>query len=191
MTPLCVAAERLANNPGDMARPPEPLTQQHMAASRSPIGGYVMSTAHASRRGLLRALTAMPIAGIPVPFPNIPASEWQAALGAWRRAEADLLPIRDRFNAAEVWYFGAKSNPLAAAEFKEAVNGHNSQLHRCDAALEAMLNTRPPNVDAVLFKVGLIAERHWDPIADLLHFLGPDLHALEAAHFRAAEGGLL
>jgi len=148
-----------------------------------------MDAAHASRRGLLRALTVMPIAGIPLSSPDVPGSDWQAALQVWLKVEADLLPIRDRFDAAEKALFAARTDPLAAAEHASAMCDHENQLDLCDAALQALLDARVPDMSAVLFKLELVADRILPEAIEALRFLPADLRAIDRARVNPVEGG--
>ncbi len=148
-----------------------------------------MSGPKASRRGLLRALTAMPIAGIPVPAPHIPADAWHAVVQALREVEAETEPFRERFDAAEALYFADTSNLLAKAKKVSAWREYVRALERCDVARDAVLDTRAPDVSAIIFKFRLIGDHLWPEVIEALRFFEPDLRALEAAHFMAIDGG--
>lgn len=148
-----------------------------------------MGAAHTSRRDLLGGLAATPAAGIKVPFPDIPISGWHAAIQAWRKAEAKLAPIRNRFDMAETRWFAASTDPHTIAEHDQANRDFERQLMRCDAALEALLNTRPPTISAVLWKLENVASRLWPDIWNDLQFLADDLRAFETGDIVSMDGG--
>jgi hypothetical protein len=142
-----------------------------------------------SRRTLLAAAVAVP--AIAIPLPPIPASSshWRAAVEKWRKAEAALAPIARRFNAAETRWFASKDES-AAAELERATRDHHRQLDRCDAARRALLNTRAPDLAAVIWKLGVITDWLGLDMPDELAFLPPDLRALQTNHPGQADGGV-
>ena len=114
---------------------------------------------------------------------------WQDMVRAWRRADADLVPIRDRFDAAEQRWRTSRTDPLAAAALDQATRLHERQLALCDVALDALLDTRAPDLSAVLWKLGIVTNRLGPDMPADLRFLVPDLRSVETIHAARMAGG--
>lgn len=142
---------------------------------------------HTSRRALLGALAATPAAAIPLPLAHAPLPAWQTAVSAWRDAEARIAPAHARFDAAERLWFAARADTpgeqasAARIAMKRARRDHDRQLDLHDDALHALLNTRAPDLSAVVWKLGLVRAMLGVDWPDLLDFLPADIGALQEA----------
>jgi hypothetical protein len=138
-----------------------------------------------SRRTLLGALAATPVASMPLPLALTPLSEWQAAVRAWRDAETRIAPAHARFDAAEQLWFAVRDDtpdgPASAVRtaMDQAIRDHDHQLDLHEAALDALLNTRAPDLSAIIWKLDLIRAMLGPDWPDLLDFLPADLRAFQ------------
>jgi hypothetical protein len=119
----------------------------------------------------------------------IPIVEWPDMVEAWQKAEAALVPVRNRFDAAEQRWLTARTDPSAVAELDQATCCHESQLDLCGAALDALLDTKAPDLSVVLWKLEIVANRLGPDMPADLRFLVPDLRAVEAIHAAQMTGG--
>jgi hypothetical protein len=145
----------------------------------------MMPPHHPSRRTLLGAVAATPAASISLRSAPVPLPTWPAAVSAWRDAEARFDLALARFNAAErLWFAVRKDSPdgpaVAASiemEREELERDRQLDLHR--DALDTLLNTRAPDLSAVIWKLGVIRTMLGADWPDLLDFLPADLRALQ------------
>lgn len=146
-----------------------------------------MLARYPSRRALLGALAATPAAAIPLPLIRAPLPKWQAAVKAWRDAEAKITPAHARFDAAErLWFAVREDAPDGQASdamigLERARRDHDRQLDLHADALDAVLNTRAPDLSAIVWKLGLVRAMIGPDWPELLDFLSADIRALQEA----------
>lgn len=144
-----------------------------------------MPPRHLPRRAVLNAIAATPTASISLRLAPVPLSTWPAAVSAWRDAEARFDLARTRFNAAERLWFavrtGSPDGPAMAAsiEMEREEREHDRQLDLHRDALDALLDTRAPDLSAVMWKFGVIRAMLGVDWPELLDFLPADLRALQ------------
>lgn len=138
-----------------------------------------------SRRALLGALAATPAGSMPLPIEVAPPPEWHAAVKAWRHAEGSIAPAHARFDTAERLWFAVRGDTpnrqasAARIAMERARRDHDRQLDLHGEAFDALLNTRAPDLSAVVWKLGLVRAMVGPDWPDLLDFLPADLHAIE------------
>ena len=148
-----------------------------------------------SRRTLLGALAVVPIA--PLPLAGATASDWQRAVDRWRQAEAALAPVRRRFDAAERQWFAAckgrserERRALAVSiGLDQAEHDHTRHADRCAAALDALLDTRAPDLAAVIWKLVLVTDMLGSDVPEHVDFLRADLLWLDPHNTLSAAAG--
>lgn len=145
-----------------------------------------MPDRHLSRRTLLGAFATTPVASIPLPLlAGASLSKWQAAVRAWVDAEKRIAPAHARFDAAERLWFAVRDDTLessasaARMTMERARRHHDRQLDLHEDALNALLNTRVPDLSAILWKLGLIRSMIGPDWPELLDFLPSDLRAFK------------
>lgn len=138
----------------------------------------------ASRRTLLGALVAAPVANLSA---GAAASDWQRAVDRWRKAQAALAPVRRRFDATERLWFAARkgmsgreSQALAVTMgLDQAERDHVRHTDRCAAAFDGLLDTRAPDISAVIWKLQIVTDLLGSDVPEQLDFLLADLRSLD------------
>ena len=137
-----------------------------------------------SRRTLLGALAAAPAATLPA---CAVGSDWQRAVDRWRKTQAALAPVRRRFDAVERLWFAVRkgmsyreSQALAVTMgLDHAERDHVRHTDRCAAAFDALLNTRAPDISAVIWKLQIVTDLLGVDMPEQLDFLLADLRSLD------------